>query len=313
MLQSQTSLVCNLRPAFHAPQNAPLCPPAPSRVCRLPHGVQLHTWSHGSTMLRECSIPIKHSRARTGWYVQIAPVQSPYPLSNLDTITRTRYSNMTTSHGNTYISSRDTDTEELQHCATFKPKEERRKQAEQPTHHLINCRVRSCWSSLSMCGLQMQSHGPSCCKHLKGSTALHQHYSTAVMNLKPASTQPPPSSGIHGTSKQPAESLANGLANDLYRKTSMFPESDFWYTRRALQLRISFSPVKNQKSTHPCWSFATDLSSCQKRGVAYPRLPYLRQGVAMLLDRLVPLVIRPEVTTNGWYVQRTRGSEGAHY
>ena len=58
MLQSQTSLVCNLRPAFHAPQNAPLCPPAPNRVCTSPHGVQLHTMtSHNSTLLRECSFP----------------------------------------------------------------------------------------------------------------------------------------------------------------------------------------------------------------------------------------------------------------
>ena len=39
--------------------------------------------------------------------------------------------------------------------------------------------------------------------------------------------------------------------------------------------------------------------SCQKRGVAYPRLPYLRRGETMLSDVRVPLVIRPEVTTNG--------------
>ena len=41
------------------------------------------------------------------------------------------------------------------------------------------------------------------------------------------------------------------------------------------------------------------LGSCQKRGVAYPRLPYLRRGETMLFDVRVPLVIRPEVTTNG--------------
>ena len=38
---------------------------------------------------------------------------------------------------------------------------------------------------------------------------------------------------------------------------------------------------------------------CQKRGVAYPRLPYLRQDEPMLLDVRIQLVIRPEVTTNG--------------
>ena len=38
---------------------------------------------------------------------------------------------------------------------------------------------------------------------------------------------------------------------------------------------------------------------CQKRGVAYPRLPYLRRGETMLFDVRVPLVIRPEFTTNG--------------
>ena len=42
-----------------------------------------------------------------------------------------------------------------------------------------------------------------------------------------------------------------------------------------------------------------DSAICQKRGVAYPRLPYLRRGETMLFDVRVPLVIRPEVTTNG--------------
>ena len=40
-------------------------------------------------------------------------------------------------------------------------------------------------------------------------------------------------------------------------------------------------------------------ANCQKRGVAYPRLPYLRRGETMLFDVRVQLVIRPEVTTNG--------------
>ena len=38
---------------------------------------------------------------------------------------------------------------------------------------------------------------------------------------------------------------------------------------------------------------------CQKRGVAYPRLPYLRRGETMSFNVRVQLVIRPEVTTNG--------------
>ena len=41
------------------------------------------------------------------------------------------------------------------------------------------------------------------------------------------------------------------------------------------------------------------MVGCQKRGVAYPRLPYLRRGETMLFDVRVPLVIRSEVTTNG--------------
>ena len=35
---------------------------------------------------------------------------------------------------------------------------------------------------------------------------------------------------------------------------------------------------------------------CQKRRVAYPRLPYLRRGEPMLSDVQVQLVIRPKVT-----------------
>ena len=42
-----------------------------------------------------------------------------------------------------------------------------------------------------------------------------------------------------------------------------------------------------------------EAETCQKRGVAYPRLPYLRRDETMLFDVRVPLVIRPEVTTNG--------------
>ena len=38
---------------------------------------------------------------------------------------------------------------------------------------------------------------------------------------------------------------------------------------------------------------------CQKGGVAYPRLPYLRQGEPNLFDVRVQLVIKPKVTTNG--------------
>ena len=49
------------------------------------------------------------------------------------------------------------------------------------------------------------------------------------------------------------------------------------------------------KALYRAWTDDT----CQKRGVAYPRLPYLRRGETMLFDVCVPLVIRPEVTTNG--------------
>ena len=45
--------------------------------------------------------------------------------------------------------------------------------------------------------------------------------------------------------------FAKHFAKCLYRETLMFPESIFWYKRTALQLRISFPPVMNQKSTHP--------------------------------------------------------------
>jgi len=41
------------------------------------------------------------------------------------------------------------------------------------------------------------------------------------------------------------------------------------------------------------------LVNCQKRGVAYPRLPYLRRDETMLFAVRVQLVIRSEVTTNG--------------
>ena len=40
------------------------------------------------------------------------------------------------------------------------------------------------------------------------------------------------------------------------------------------------------------------IGRCQKRGVAYPCLPYLRRGEPMLFDVRIQLVIRPEVTTN---------------
>ena len=51
--------------------------------------------------------------------------------------------------------------------------------------------------------------------------------------------------------KDLAEDFAEDFAKCLYRGTLMFPESVFWYKRTALQLRISFLPVMNQKSTHP--------------------------------------------------------------
>ena len=44
---------------------------------------------------------------------------------------------------------------------------------------------------------------------------------------------------------------------------------------------------------HQWWSVY--LVECQKRGVAYPHLPYLRRGNAMLFNALVQLVIRSEV------------------
>ena len=43
-------------------------------------------------------------------------------------------------------------------------------------------------------------------------------------------------------------------------------------------------------------------------------LPYLKRGEAMLFNFLVPLAMRSKVTlTDDTYVQRTRGSKGAHY
>lgn len=56
-------------------------------------------------------------------------------------------------------------------------------------------------------------------------------------------------------------------------------------------LKDSF--LKVQTAIHPA------SPHCPKRGVAYPRLPYLRRDEPMLFDVRVPLVIRPEVTTNG--------------
>ena len=52
------------------------------------------------------------------------------------------------------------------------------------------------------------------------------------------------------------------------------------------------------QSVDNAWG-AWQTENCQKRGVAYPQLPYLRQGEPMLLNVRVPLVIRPGVTTNG--------------
>ena len=65
----------------------------------------------------------------------------------------------------------------------------------------------------------------------------------------------------------------------------------------------SFKTKNNAGYTGLCLTTFTNgrnaLVHCQKRGVAYPRLPYLRRGKTMLFDVRVPLVIRPEVTTNG--------------
>ena len=50
--------------------------------------------------------------------------------------------------------------------------------------------------------------------------------------------------------------------------------------------------------TGPPWLMLVADGHCQKRGVAYPRLLYLRRGKPMLFDVRVPLVIRPKVTNN---------------
>jgi len=65
----------------------------------------------------------------------------------------------------------------------------------------------------------------------------------------------------------------------------------------------SFASGQSFMNQHTCYSDTVGGPApetlCQKRGVAYPRSPYLRRGETMLFDVPVQLVIRPEVTTNG--------------
>ena len=97
------------------------------------------------------------------------------------------------------------------------------------------------------------------------------------------------------------------LADVLVALSSIYPVLQMYVWPRcdtsAVWLQLDPSEPRRRYLTRRCSTLAAASlprgRSCQKRGVAYPRLPYLRRGETMLFDVRVQLVIRPEVTTNG--------------